>query len=382
MQHGAGTAVEAIYEAAASPQAWPRALGLIAALAGASAGTLLFGASTEEIAPLATFGDGELNAALAAATVGAALISRLGDGATGVLVSNKMPLAPYRGEGDDPLVALGASGKVGEALAVGLLREEGVVAALWLFRRLGERFDHPDLDAIRELIPHLSRAMLVHLRVERAERRAAEAGDAFDRVALGAVLVDGAARPILANRAAKRIAAQNDGFVIASDGLHGRTAADTGMLHAAVASVARRSAGTGLGLRLPRTSSSRPYEVMVVPIGRGRKWQARQRATAVVFISDSGPSLLNPAQLLRDLYGLTSAETHLALLLLSGQGMPEAAKTLSVSRNTAHSQLASIFRKTDTTSQAELVRVLVCGPCAVRVPSGSSDAYPPVEAGP
>jgi DNA-binding CsgD family transcriptional regulator/PAS domain-containing protein len=378
MQQAVVKAIQAIYEAVASPTAWPEALNATASLAGASAGILLFGANPGELAPLATCGLDELEPALLSGSVAAAVL-RLGGSTPGLLVTSKIPPAPTGRNGDDALAALGGGGRFGEAVGVCLLRDEGAFAAVWLLRPPGERFDSFTLESLREIVPHLTRAMGVHLRVEQAERRAAEAREAFDRVALGAVLVDEGAKPILANRAAHRIAAQQDGFVIASDGLRGATTADTRVLQRAVAAVASGGTDTGLGLRLPRNSSSRPYEVMVVPVGRARRWLARRRHTAVVFISDSGLSLVSPTQLVQDLYGLTPAETHLALLLLGGHSMREAAAVLGVSHNTAHSQLGSVFRKTGAKSQAELVRILLRGPGAIRLPGSSSDSYPPLK---
>lgn len=381
MQRGVVTAIEAIYEAVASPAEWPEALAAAASLTGGSAGILLFGPSSAELAPLATCGLGEPDPALLAGSVAAALL-RLGGSTPGLLVTSKLPSGLAGQDGEDALVALGAGGRFGEAVGVCLLREEGAFAALWLLRPPGERFDSSSMDSLREIVPHFSRALGVLLRVEQAERNAAEANDAFDRIALGAVLVDEGAKPILANRAAHRIAAQQDGFVIASDGLRGTTPADTRVLQRAVGEVARGGIRTGLGLRLSRATSSRPYEVMVVPVTRGRRWPARRRRTALVFISDSRLSFVSSAQLVHDLYGLTAAETRLALLLLGGQTMREAVAVLGVSRNTAHSQLGSIFRKTGTSSQAELVRILLRGPGAVRIPGDSSDAHPPSEDGP
>ena len=374
-------AIQAAYEAAASPAAWPEALEAAASVAGGSAGILLFGLSPGELTPLATCGLDELSPTLLTGSVAASLL-RLGGSPPGVLVTSELPSAPSGRDGEDALAALGAGGRFGVAVGACLLSEEGAFAALWLLRPPGEQFDSSALEGLRVIMPHLTRAMSVHLRVEQAERRAAEARDAFDRVALGAVLVDEGAKPILANRAAHRIAAQQDGFVIASDGLRGATPADTHVLQRAVADVARGGAGTGLGLRLSRASSSRPYEVMVVPVSRGRRWLARRRHTAVVFISDSGLSLVSPTGLVHDLYGLTPAETRLTLLLLGGQTLREAMAVLGVSRNTAHTQLAKIFHKTGTNSQAELVRILLHGPGAVRLPGDSSDSYPPVEGEP
>lgn len=381
MQRGVVTAIEAIYEAVASPAEWPEALAAAASLTGGSAGILLFGPSTGELAPLATCGLGESASALVAGSVAAALL-RLAGSPRGLLVTNKLPTGPVGQDGEDALVALGAGGRFGEAVGTCLLREEGAFAALWLLRPPGQRFDSSSIESLREIVPHFSRALGVHLHVEQAERNAAEVHDAFDRIALGAVLVDEGAKPILANRAAHRIASQQDGFVIASDGLRGTTPADTRVLQRAVGEVARGGTRTGLGLRLSRASSSRPYEVMVVPVTRGRRWPTRRRRTALVFISDSRISFVTSAQLVHDLYDLTAAETRLALLLLGGQTMKEAVAVLGISRNTAHSQLGSIFRKTGASSQAELVRILLRGPGAVRIPGDSSDARPPTEDGP
>ena len=70
------------------------------------------------------------------------------------------------------------------------------------------------------------------------------------------------------------------------------------------------------------------------------------------------------------------------MLLLGGQSLPNVAATLHFSRNAAHTQLASIFRRTDTSSQVELIRVLLRGPGAVRMPGDSSDSFPRVEGEP
>jgi DNA-binding CsgD family transcriptional regulator len=68
----------------------------------------------------------------------------------------------------------------------------------------------------------------------------------------------------------------------------------------------------------------------------------------------SGP---NP-QTLQRMFGLTSAETHLALRLARGDAPLEIARSWRLSRTTIRSQLASLFAKTETKRQAELVALL------------------------
>jgi len=63
--------------------------------------------------------------------------------------------------------------------------------------------------------------------------------------------------------------------------------------------------------------------------------------------------------LLRSHFGLTPAETRLALHLVAGETLRSAEVKLSISYETARTHLKNIFSKTGTCRQAELVVVLV-----------------------
>ncbi|MER8778594.1 helix-turn-helix transcriptional regulator [Mesorhizobium sp. M0092] len=80
--------------------------------------------------------------------------------------------------------------------------------------------------------------------------------------------------------------------------------------------------------------------------------------TSIVALLDrenrSGP---NP-QTLQKMFGLTGAETHLALRLAQGDAPLEIARSWRLSRTTIRSHLASLFAKTETKRQAELVALL------------------------
>lgn len=65
----------------------------------------------------------------------------------------------------------------------------------------------------------------------------------------------------------------------------------------------------------------------------------------------------NPATL-QHVFGLTLAETRLALLLARGSTPSDVARIRRLSRTTIRSQLASVFAKTQTKRQAELVALL------------------------
>ena len=62
-----------------------------------------------------------------------------------------------------------------------------------------------------------------------------------------------------------------------------------------------------------------------------------------------------PIDLLRCHFGLTPAEARLALHLVAGETLRSAAVKLSITYETALSELKNIFNKTGTCRQAELV---------------------------
>jgi DNA-binding CsgD family transcriptional regulator len=62
--------------------------------------------------------------------------------------------------------------------------------------------------------------------------------------------------------------------------------------------------------------------------------------------------------ILRDLFGLTPAETRLAALLTQGVGLPDACAQLGIKRETSRTQVKSIFNKTRTSTQAQLAHLL------------------------
>jgi DNA-binding CsgD family transcriptional regulator len=66
--------------------------------------------------------------------------------------------------------------------------------------------------------------------------------------------------------------------------------------------------------------------------------------------------------ILKDLYGLTRAESRIAAELAKGTDLARICARFSISCNTARSQLRSVFRKTRTASQPELVSRLLAGP--------------------
>jgi DNA-binding CsgD family transcriptional regulator len=66
--------------------------------------------------------------------------------------------------------------------------------------------------------------------------------------------------------------------------------------------------------------------------------------------------------MIRQLFGLSVAETRVAERLMMGDSPEQAAAFLDIKMSTARWHLASLYRKTGTSRQAQLVRLLLSVP--------------------
>ena len=112
-----------------------------------------------------------------------------------------------------------------------VLNSPEVHASLWMARSdRSPDFSIHDVHGFTELLPHVTRAMTVHHRIHQAEFQAEMAVGAFDRVAVGVVLLDLRGAPVIVNREAERIARMKDGFVLLADRLAADRLSDTEIL--------------------------------------------------------------------------------------------------------------------------------------------------------
>lgn len=86
--------------------------------------------------------------------------------------------------------------------------------------------------------------------------------------------------------------------------------------------------------------------------------QNQEGPHTILILIDLDDGLRVSPTTLERIFALTRAEAKLAVLLAGGASVTEAAHSQGVSIPTVRSHLASIFLKTRTTRQAELVRLL------------------------
>jgi DNA-binding CsgD family transcriptional regulator/PAS domain-containing protein len=215
----------------------------------------------------------------------------------------------------------------------------------------------PDETAVLDrLLPHLQRALEVRQRLHSVEQQKASAYDALDRLTLGVILVGATGRLLHVNAAGEAMLRGGDGLTWTPDGLHADSRDDDRRLQELLAGVRRgdlRSAGGHLRVR--RRSGRTAYAVMVTPVAPGLVAAGKELPAVLVFVSDPGARIIADASELSALFGFTPAEGRLVLALLNGLPLPDAARQIGISYNTARTQLARAMARTGSRSQLELV---------------------------
>lgn len=192
---------------------------------------------------------------------------------------------------------------------------------------------------------------------------------ALEQTPMAVFKVDRFGKPLSMNSAAEALIARADGLRLSRGRLHAEaqrhTARLLGLFESAAAEGTRWTRMVG-SVDLPRKSSTAPLHVAVLAISRRTKGgdDLDDDASALVLVVDPRGGCALSGEALQKVYGLTPSEVRLAVRLCEGVSVSDAADQLSITVGTSRNHLKRIFEKTGTKRQAELVRLLLSGPCS------------------
>jgi DNA-binding CsgD family transcriptional regulator len=101
-----------------------------------------------------------------------------------------------------------------------------------------------------------------------------------------------------------------------------------------------------------------PIILRIWPIAQPARWPSPD-VRALLTLNALGPKPGPPAAILARAFRLTPSEAKLASIIARGAAPETAARELNISRETVRNQLKSIFAKTGTHRQGELVALLL-----------------------
>jgi DNA-binding CsgD family transcriptional regulator/PAS domain-containing protein len=223
-------------------------------------------------------------------------------------------------------------------------------------------FSAQDKALAQSLLPHLKRAVTLHSRMEIIETERQLYSTTMDRMLVGMIVFDEKGTVMRTNRVAETLLEAKDGIRIAQNELHADFPAEDRELQRLI-SVALGAPATTPGvpeaMSLTRRSGGASLSVLVRPVPPGEWSEDSHRPTAVAFIRDPDQKSQFSLEMVRNLFGLTTAEATLALLLARGLTLDEAAVELKIRKNTIRAHLRSIFAKTGVRRQTTLVHLLL-----------------------
>lgn len=214
-------------------------------------------------------------------------------------------------------------------------------------------FSGEDTRALDWVIPHMRSAIALRDRTLGLSTLASVSARLLERLAFAVAVYTPERRLLLANSAGERWARRLD-----PAGKTGEWRLSRGFAEMLQAACQPDRAVAAQAARATDRSGA-TAEVLVLPLPASHILTASwQQPAALVVVHEAGtPSVLLDA-VLRDLYGLTPAETRLAARLAAGDGLPEASRQMRIRHETARTQLKSVFLKMGCASQAQLTQVL------------------------
>lgn len=248
--------------------------------------------------------------------------------------------------------------------AGGIVLREGVWLTQLIMQRSPEHppFTREEMDALNKLVPHLQRGIQMRQRFAELQLGQNFMAGSLDVLAMPTLLFDESSRVVHTNINANALLSHaknlwlDDGHLLTND------SSVTRNLNLELTNAIRSSRGNGgdpTGVVLLPRFGRMPLMLMIAPLCLTG---ASSRGAALLFVFDPETVPAITPDLIRRLFGLTDAESELAVALCSGKTLDDAAVERGTSIHTTRSQLKSIFSKTGTKRQADLVSLLLASP--------------------
>lgn len=240
---------------------------------------------------------------------------------------------------------------------------EGFTGLAFMRGPSGNVFGQNEVEDMGRLVPHLRRALSIQDRLATMDQRTQASYRVLDALPTGIVILRAAGRVEYANTAALEIVGARDGLGVADGLLRLAREGDQQI----ILDTLRRVIATGEheALYIERPSGRLPLRCLLslLPpsVGGGLPNLLAEQRIAL-YLSDPERALETPGELLQRMFGLTRAEARLVERLVAGCSLADAAAQAGIQLSTARSQLKTVFRKTETDSQAGLIRAVLSSP--------------------
>lgn len=212
------------------------------------------------------------------------------------------------------------------------------------------------------LAPHFRRAVSISKIIDLHKVEAAALADTLDGLAAAMFLVDANAHIVHANLSAHVMLSESAVLRGLNGKLVGTDPQVDRMLRDSFAAAANGDTAVGTkGIAVPLTAyDGERFVAHVLPLTSGARRRAgtSYSAVAAVFVRKAELDLPHPLETIAGIFKLTPAELRVLMAIVQIGGVSEVALVLGISEPTVKTHLQHIFGKTDTSRQADLVKLV------------------------
>lgn len=226
----------------------------------------------------------------------------------------------------------------------------------------GRLFSADELGLLQHLLPHLRTATRLRERLGALQGKADSLDATLQELPTAILLVDCQARLLYCNAAASLLLQARDGLRVSAGRL--RIRHDDSDVRWLQGLRATPSPGTSSGAASPafRLAVPRhPRRPLMLTVAPGAMLQGLDGSheTWTVMAVDPERERISSVELLASVYGLTPRESDVVRLIADGLTLEHAAHLLGIGVGTARQYLKSIFHKTGTRRQSDLLRLVL-----------------------
>jgi DNA-binding CsgD family transcriptional regulator len=221
-------------------------------------------------------------------------------------------------------------------------------------------YEQLDIKLFKLLSPHVCRALTISDALDLRTLRSEMLERTFDMLAVGVFLTARDGRVVYMNEVAERQIKTGNAIRVVGNRISPTDAAARTALSKAINEASGDEADlSGQSLAIPDMDGA-GYIATLLPVDRGQRSGilAPFAASVAIFIKDPAKAPMMPGEAFARLYKLTGGELRVLMALAQGLGGKEAADMLGIGEPTIRSHLQRIFSKTNTTRQADLLRLL------------------------
>ena len=244
-----------------------------------------------------------------------------------------------------------------------ILRHAEDIRCLVALRQLdAPAFSPDDKRTAAALLPQLGCANELDVRITGIMQRCDVLVDILSCLPEAVFVVDADSHLLPMNRAAESLLEQDTGLTLSGGFVGTSLPRDAAELRRIIARMATHNGcgGSSSEIVVSRPSGRPPIILTLEPLGHSVTDSAAQpRNVAVAFTRPFQQA--TAARRLCNFYHMTPTEARLAVLIVGGRTLAEAAGELHITKNTARTHMKRIYAKTVTHRQADLVRLLIAG---------------------